>query len=200
MLSKAAERPRLAVFAFIASATVLALLVYQLTLRKEFLSWIKLPVSSSSIPSWSQSLSSNYTAAVVYLAEARRLEDTLHSLGSLQLNIPWRSQWPIILFHTGDFDDHRVLAEFYTKLEKNKWTKTVHSKLRQRIEFVNIEFTFPAGVSSDVNVYKPEVFDFWWPGKHIQCLRGCFGPLKCLVFCSCAAACCRISSHVSFFR
>jgi len=169
MLSKVAERPRLVVFALIASATALALLVCQLTLRKEFLSWIRLPVSSSPIPSRSQLFSPNYTAAVVYLAQAVRLDDTLHSLGSLQLNIPWHSQWPIILFHTGDFDDHQVLAEFYTKLEKNKWTKTVHSKLRQRIEFVNIEFTFPAGVSPDINVYKPEVFDFWWPGYQHMC-------------------------------
>ena len=156
MWSKVLERRRLLALALVAA--VLALFVYQRKLRVE--SWIRLPASPAPSPP-----DSNFTAAIVYLAERGRLDDTLHSLGSLQLHIPWRSQWPIVLFHTGDFDDHNSLAEFYAKLEENEWTKTVHSQLRRRVEFVRIEFTFPPGVSPDIKVYKPKVFDFRWPGK-----------------------------------
>src|ERR1700712_4666029 len=46
----------------------------------------------------------NYTAAVVYLIQKSRMEDIPHSLSEAQRQIPWRSQWPIVLFHTGDYD------------------------------------------------------------------------------------------------
>jgi hypothetical protein len=163
MLSKAFERPRLAALALAACVTLLALLVYQLTLRSELTSWFRTPESPApSLPS----SENTYTAAIIYLAERDRLDDTIHSLGSLQLYIPWRSQWPIILFHTGDFDDHEVVSEFYTKLEEDKWTKRLHSRLRKRIQFLKIEFTFPPAVSPDINVYKPEEFGWRWPGKY----------------------------------
>jgi hypothetical protein len=165
MLSKALGRPRLSVLAFVASVTLLALLDYQLTLPRALTSWIRPPESSE--PSLSGS-EDNFTAAIIYLAEKRRLDDTMHSLGSLQRYIPWHSQWPIILFHTGDFDDQEVLAEFYAKLEEDEWTKELHSQLQERIEFVRIEFTFPPGVSPDINVYKPEEWGFRWPGKHVH--------------------------------
>ena len=169
MLSKTFERPRLAALTLVVSVTLLALLVYQLTLRRELTSQFTIP-EPPALPSLLPSSRNNYTAAIIYLAERDRLDDTIHSLGSLQLYIPWRVQWPIILFHTGDFENHDVLSEFYTKLEKDKWTKGLHSQLRKRIQFVRIDFTFPPGVSPDINVYNPEEFDWRWPGEHTHVL------------------------------
>lgn len=170
MLSKAFEQRHLLVLALIAFVTLLALLEYQLTLQSALASWVR--PSESPAPSL-PSPEDDFSAAIVYLAEKRRLDDTMHSLGSLLRYIPWRSPWPIILFHTGDFDDQDVLAEFNTKLEEGEWTKEVHSQLRERIEFVRIEFTLPPGVSPDVDVYKPEEWAFRWPGKpaHAQSIQ-----------------------------
>lgn len=106
----------------------------------------------------------NYTAALVYLIERRRMEDIPHSLGEAQRNIPWQRQWPIILFHTGDYDSQEARDEFYGVIQENEWSKDVYYHLRNRIEFVKLEFKLPPGVPEDKAVYKPQVSEEKWPG------------------------------------
>ena len=170
-MSNNSGRPRLAWLFFVVSMTLLALLAYQLALRGASTWWVKLPGPGPYPTLGPPPPEANYTAAIIYLFERRRLDQTLHSLGSLQHFIPWRSQWPIVLLHTGDFDDHEMVKEFYAKLEVHLWTRLFHEQLRRRIEFVRVEFTFPPGVSPDVQVYKPKVWAHRWPGEstHTSC-------------------------------
>lgn len=105
-----------------------------------------------------------YTAAIVYLISQDRMDVLPESLGKAQLHVNWRSQWPIILFHTGDFDTVQSQLAFYTALKNNKWSGQVYYELRNRIEFVHLDWTFPPGVSSNITEYKPEEFAHRWPG------------------------------------
>lgn len=156
-------RLRFAALPFIASVAILVLLLFQLALRGTPKWWVRTP---GPYPPSRPSSEVNYSAAIIYLAEKRRLEETLHSIGSLQLYIPWRSQWPILLLHTGDFDEPEMVEEFYGKLKTHGRTRQFYSQLRQRLEFVRVEFKFPPGVSPDRDVFKPEVWADRWPGRH----------------------------------
>lgn len=106
----------------------------------------------------------DYTAALVYLVERRRMEDIPHSLGEAQRNIPWRRQWPIILFHTGDYDTEDSRNEFFSAIRENEWSQNVYHQLRNRIEFVKLNFTLPPGIPEDKSIYKPQVSEDKWPG------------------------------------
>jgi len=164
-MSKNSGRSRLAWLLFVVFVMVLTVLAYQLALPGASKWWVRLPGPNPQ-PTLRPSLPPiNYTAAIIYLFEKRRLQETLHSLGSLQLFIPWRSQWPIILLHTGDLDDPEMVEEFYAWLKVHMWTRSYHEDLRRRIEFARVEFTFPPGVDPDVDVYKPKVWAWRWPGK-----------------------------------
>ena len=170
-MSRDSRRPRPARLFFVVSVTLLILLIYQLALPGASTSRVELPGPGPHPTLRPSPPEINYTAAIIYLSERRRLDETLHSLGSLQLFIPWRSQWPIILLHTGDFDDHEMVEEFYAKLEVHMWTRSFHEQLRRRIEFARVEFTLPPGVPSDVYTYKPKVWAERWPGEstHTSC-------------------------------
>lgn len=109
----------------------------------------------------------DYTAALVYLIERRRMDDIPHSLGEAQRNIPWQRQWPIVLFHTGEYDAQDARDEFYTVIKENKWSRDVYFQLRNRIEFVKLEFQLPPGIPEDKSVYKPQVSEEKWPGKYL---------------------------------
>jgi len=106
----------------------------------------------------------DYTAALVYMVERRRMEQIPHSLGEAQRNIPWRRQWPIILFHTGDYDTKESQKEFFSAIRENEWSRDVYHQLRNRIEFVKLDFKLPPGVPEDKSIYKPQVSEDKWPG------------------------------------
>lgn len=112
----------------------------------------------------------DYTAAVVYLVERRRMNDIPHSLGEMQRHIPWRRQWPVILFHTGDYDSTEAQQEFFDTIRENEWSRDVFEELRKRIEFVKLEFKLPPGMPEDKSVYKPQVSEDKWPGARILSL------------------------------
>lgn len=83
----------------------------------------------------------------------------------MQQNIAWRHQWPVLLFHTGEFDIAESRNRFFEDMKTHEWSRDAYLLLRARIEFVKVKFTFPPGVSSDVNMYKPKEFEYRWPGE-----------------------------------
>jgi hypothetical protein len=113
----------------------------------------------------------DYTAALVYMIERRRMEDIPHSLGEAQRNIPWRRQWPIILFHTGDYDAEDSRNEFFSAIRENEWSHDVYHQLRNRIEFVKLNFKWPPGVPENKSIYKPQVSEEKWPGMSLGLRR-----------------------------
>ena len=92
------------------------------------------------------------------------MEQIPHSLGEAQRNIPWRRQWPIILFHTGDYDTKEPQKEFFSAIRENEWSRDVYHQLRNRIEFVKLDFKLPPEVPEDKSIYKPQVSEDKWPG------------------------------------
>lgn len=109
----------------------------------------------------------DYTAAIVYLIQKSRMEDIPHSLSEAQRQIPWRSQWPMVLFHTGDYDTEEQRREFWETIRTNEWSRDVYELLKNRVEFHKLEFELPAGMPKDKSVYKPQVSEDKWPGEWI---------------------------------
>lgn len=106
-----------------------------------------------------------YTAAVVYLISLDRMEELPESLGKAQRHVVWREQWPIVLFHTGEFDSIDVQMDFWDAVMKNEWSGPVYLELLNRVEFVRLDWSLPEGVNPDIDVYKPEEFAHRWPGR-----------------------------------
>ncbi|KAF8293598.1 nucleotide-diphospho-sugar transferase [Clavulina sp. PMI_390] len=78
-------------------------------------------------------------------------------------------QWPIILFHTGDYDSKEARDEFHATIKDNQWSSDVYQQLRNRIEFHKLNFVLPPGVPEDKSVYKPQVSEEKWPGYQHMC-------------------------------
>jgi mannosyltransferase len=104
-----------------------------------------------------------YTAAIIYLAEVDRTSDLLESLASINRNLPGHP-WPIVLFHTGDFDHDIEREEFLDLLHKYLGADSASEAFVERIEFVKLEWRLPKGISPDVDVVKP-VDSYRWPSE-----------------------------------
>ncbi|KAJ7368732.1 glycosyltransferase family 15 protein [Mycena albidolilacea] len=117
-----------------------------------------------------------YSASVVYLLTTlptdRPKESISRSLLLLQKNIPWRHQWPILLFHAGIYDSVDSQAQFLEGIRgaaaANNATVEDTEKLLKRIEFVHFKHDLPAGIPLEVDGYNP-VFGDKWPGYHHMC-------------------------------
>ncbi|KAF8311368.1 nucleotide-diphospho-sugar transferase [Clavulina sp. PMI_390] len=110
-----------------------------------------------------------YDAAVIYLAQLSRLDSLVQSLSLMQQNIPWKRQWPIILFHTGDYDEVEEQQRLFDYMLDYPWSRGGALEVQKRIEFIRLDLSFPPGVSPDICVYKPEIFEDRWPGYHQMC-------------------------------
>jgi mannosyltransferase len=104
-----------------------------------------------------------YSAAIVYLAGVDRSSELLESLASVNRNLPGRP-WPIVLFHTGDFDHDIEREEFLNLLHNYLGADSASEAFMERIEFVKLEWRLPNGISPDVEVVKP-VDSYRWPSE-----------------------------------
>ncbi len=104
-----------------------------------------------------------YSAAIVYLISLRRSQELILSLSYLFSNVPSQHPWPIILFHVGDFAEKAAQVELKRQLYAYIGTSTAAWRFLDRLEFEELHWTLPEGVSADINVVKP-VFDYVWPG------------------------------------
>jgi mannosyltransferase len=104
-----------------------------------------------------------YTAAIIYLAEFDRASELLESLASVDRNMPGHP-WPIVLFHTGDFDHDIEREEFLDLLHNHLGADSGSEAFVERIEFVKLEWQLPKGVSPDKEVVNP-VDSHRWPSE-----------------------------------
>ncbi|KAJ7629282.1 glycolipid 2-alpha-mannosyltransferase-domain-containing protein [Mycena rosella] len=118
----------------------------------------------------------SYTAAVVYLASVlpgpRSPTLLFKSLSLMHKNIPWRYQWPVLIFHAGAYDTRERRDEFGTLLRNVTGTYglTVEEteQLVRRLEFVSAHHELPEGVPTDGAKDDP-VFSHGWPAYHHMC-------------------------------
>ncbi|KAJ7740866.1 glycolipid 2-alpha-mannosyltransferase-domain-containing protein [Mycena olivaceomarginata] len=135
------------------------------------------PLDSSSFAS--ETLSSlvssgaPYTASVVYLLTtqplARPKESISRSLLLLQKNVPWRYQWPILLFHAGIYDSVDSQSQFLDDIRDGRYSEQRNYKLIQRIEFVYFRHDLPVGIPAADDETEYEHVWGGWPGYHHMC-------------------------------
>lgn len=101
---------------------------------------------------------------ILYLGSVRRSRELLLSLSYVFTNVPLQS-WPIIIFHAGEFNDIATQGEF--KFVLYNYIKSGNSRQAymfvERVEFIQLEWSFPPGVSQDKDELQP-LFDWAWPG------------------------------------
>jgi hypothetical protein len=107
-----------------------------------------------------------YTAAIVYLVRLADVSELLDSLASVNRDVPGHP-WPVILFHTGDFDEETPRMEFLSHLHDHIGAENGSRALSDRIEFVKLDWQLPIGISSDVKIVDPVEADRW-PGMRVQ--------------------------------
>ncbi|KAJ7754471.1 glycolipid 2-alpha-mannosyltransferase-domain-containing protein [Mycena metata] len=130
----------------------------------------ELEVQSPAVPA------TPYTAAVVYVLTTvakRHPKDSIYrSLALVQKNVPWRYEWPILLFHAGTYDTDAGQTAFRDKLRSTAADQNLTARdtdaLLERIDFIHVSHTVPPGIPTDPKVYKPVWIDMW-PGYHHMC-------------------------------
>ncbi|KAF8311369.1 nucleotide-diphospho-sugar transferase [Clavulina sp. PMI_390] len=110
-----------------------------------------------------------YDAAIVYYIQLSRLDSLVQSLSLMQRNIAWKRQWPIILFHDRDFDYELQQKRLFEYMLDLPWSREGALEVQKRVEFIHLDLPFPPGVSPDICIYKPEIFEDRWPGYHQMC-------------------------------
>ncbi|KAJ7508805.1 nucleotide-diphospho-sugar transferase [Mycena galericulata] len=118
----------------------------------------------------------SYTAAVVYLASVlpgpRSPQRLFESLSLMQMNIPWRHQWPVLILHAGAYDTEDSRRKFIALLrdvtQAHNLTEHETRKLVNRIEFVPTHHNLPEGIPADGGKDKP-VWNQEWPAYHHMC-------------------------------
>ncbi len=104
-----------------------------------------------------------YSAAITYLISIHRSQELILSLSYLFSNVPSRHPWPIVLFHEGDFTERAMQLELKRQLYAYIGASPTAWHFLDRLEFEELHWTLPDGISADINVVKP-VYDFVWPG------------------------------------
>ncbi|KAJ7114538.1 nucleotide-diphospho-sugar transferase [Mycena crocata] len=117
-----------------------------------------------------------YSAAVVYLLSIMpgpRLPDQIfQSLALMQMNIPWRHQWPVLLLHAGAYDTRESQADFLRRLRDSAGDNGMDAEttdmLVKRIEFHPTYHPLPEGIPADLDDREP-VWEQEWPAYHHMC-------------------------------
>jgi mannosyltransferase len=106
-----------------------------------------------------------YTAAIIYLARLSHADELLESLASVNVYLPHRDPWPIILFHTGDFDDTPDQDDFLATLREKIGGASNRSDrdFSDRVEFVKLDWVLPEGIPHTKEELDP-VSPSSWPG------------------------------------
>jgi len=103
-----------------------------------------------------------YTAAIIYLAGVLRSSELLESLVSIKRNLPGHP-WPIVLFHTGDFDDEIERMDFLGLLHNYIGADHGSKAFVERIDFVKLDWQLPKGIPAAKEIVDP-VDSHRWPG------------------------------------
>ena len=106
-----------------------------------------------------------YTGAIIYLVRLSHADELLESLASVNAYLPLRDPWPIILFHTGDFDETPVQADFLASLREKIGGRSNRSAgdFSDRVEFVKLDWVLPEGIADTMEELDP-ISPSSWPG------------------------------------
>jgi len=113
--------------------------------------------------------STPYTAVFIYLVSKNRASELLDSLASVHRNVPTARPWPIVLFHTGDYDEiaaqRDLVADIRDRIKVEETSSLeISESFAGRIEYVKIEFPWPEDFPKDKALVDP-VFPSVWPGS-----------------------------------
>ncbi|KAF9030148.1 nucleotide-diphospho-sugar transferase [Hymenopellis radicata] len=108
-----------------------------------------------------------FTAVILYLVSQSRVVEMLDSLASLHANLPGHP-WPVVLFHTGDFDDVEAQQTLVRQVDEYLGADAESMRFAARLEFVKLEWALPEGIPDNVTQVDP-VEAFRWPGYHHMC-------------------------------
>lgn len=112
----------------------------------------------------------SYTAVILYLIAQSRASELLQSLASLHANVPG-PDWPIILYHTGDYDEESSRSDFVSEVRSFIGAENGSTAFSDRLEFIRLDWKWPLGLSTDVNEiqpFQPHV----WPGETPHWMEG----------------------------
>jgi mannosyltransferase len=87
----------------------------------------------------------------------------LESLASINANLPGPS-WPIVLFHTGDFDDKHEHTGLIAQVQIYIGERNRSFPFAKRIEFAKLDWKLPVGIPADKDIVDP-IDSGRWPGK-----------------------------------
>lgn len=104
-----------------------------------------------------------YTAVILYLVTLSRVSELLDSLASINTNLPG-PPWPIVLFHTGDFDGEHQRLEFIAQVRSHIGQENGSFQFAERIEFARLDWRLPEDISTDKDIVDP-VDAHRWPGE-----------------------------------
>jgi mannosyltransferase len=104
-----------------------------------------------------------YTAAIIYLVTIPRTAEHLESLASINRNLPGHP-WPVILFHTGEFDHDSIRLDFVGRIHDYIGPENGSLAFTKRVEFVKLDWQLPKGIAADKETVDP-VDSYRWPGK-----------------------------------
>jgi len=105
-----------------------------------------------------------YTAAIIYLVRLSDASGLLESLASVDANLPLAQPWPIVLFHTGDFDAESSRKDFIIQLHNRIGVENGSLDFASKIEFVKLDWRLPEGIPADKEALNP-IDSYRWPGK-----------------------------------
>ena len=104
-----------------------------------------------------------YTAAIIYLVQLSSEPQLLESLETVYRYLPGHP-WPVILFHTGDYDEETPpRTDFIDHLHGLIGVGNASREFSDRIEFVKLDWQLPESISSNKSVVDP-VDAHRWPG------------------------------------
>lgn len=102
-----------------------------------------------------------YTAAIIYLVTISRIPELLESLASVNKHLPGHP-WPVVLFHTGEFDQNIIQMDFISHLRNYIGAENGSRAFSERIEFVKVDWQLPKGISADKEIVDP-MDSYRWP-------------------------------------
>ena len=105
----------------------------------------------------------SYTAVILYLIAESRASELLQSLAALHANVPGPN-WPIILYHTGDYDEESTRSNFISEVRSFIGAENGSGAFSDRLEFVRLDWKWPVDIPTNVDEiqpFQPHV----WPGE-----------------------------------
>ena len=106
-----------------------------------------------------------YTSAIIYLVWLFHPDELLELLASVNAYLLLRDPWPIILFHTGDFDETPVQDDFLASLREKVggWSNCSAGDFSDPVDFIKLDWVLPERIADTMEKLDP-ISPSSWPG------------------------------------